>query len=199
MKINRKKLELKIQNKQRGFTIIEMMLVVLVISLIAGVGGGIYTGTYKGMLVEKAARSFLLTAKYARVMAIEQQKRYEIYLDAPGNRFYLTTTKMNSETGLTSRVIIRDPYCKPVMFEGNVRFEGINITPIGVQTTEDDDEEQQTIVFLPDGTAQKALVQIGDERTHYAISISAATGKAKMFYSNIESVKTDTIDLDAEQ
>ena len=198
MKISRKKLELRTKDKRSGFTLVEMMLVVLIISLIAGVGGGFYAGTYKGMLVEKAARNFLLTAKYARVMAIEQQKRYEIYLDAPGNRFYLTTTQLDEETGQTGKVIVRDSYCKPVVFEGDVRFEGIKITPIGVESTEEDGEEQQTIVFLPDGTAQKALVQIGDERTHYAISISAATGKAKMYYSNIENVKTDTIDLDAE-
>jgi type II secretion system protein H len=198
MNIFGENLELRTKDKQSGFTLIEVLLVVLVISLIAGVGGGIYTGTYKGLLVEKAARNFLLTAKYARIMAIEQQKRYELNLDVSGNRFYLTTMELNEETSQAGRVIVRDAYCKPVLFEGDVRFEDIKITPIGVETTEKDEEEEQQIVFLPNGTAQKALIQIGDDKTHYAICISAATGKAKLFYSNIESVKVDTIDLDAQ-
>ncbi len=197
MKMHKKKLELMTKDKQCGFTLIEVMLVVLIISLIAGVGGGIYTGTYKGMLVEKAARNFLLTAKYARVMAIEQQRRYELYLDVSGNRFYLTTMQLDEEAGQAEKIIVRDAYCKPIVFEGDVRFEDIKITPVGLEAT-DEDEEEQIIVFLPDGTAQLAVIQIGDDRTHYTISISAATGKAKMYYSTVEKVKNSTIDLDAE-
>ncbi len=58
-----------------GFTIVEMLVVVVIIALIASVGGGIYVGTYKRMLVEKAARDFVLAAKYATIPAENKVKR----------------------------------------------------------------------------------------------------------------------------
>jgi ribosomal protein L2 len=71
-----------------------------------------------------------------------------------------------------------------------------------LETTTDD--EEQAIVFSPDGTAQPAVIQIGDGKTHYTISISTATGRAKMYFGAAEDLKTGTdvrigtIDLDAE-
>ena len=59
-------------------------------------------------------------------------------------------------------------------------------------------ENLSTIVFMPDGTAQSAVIQIGNEKTHYALSINAATGKAKLFPGTVENVKASSVDLDAE-
>ncbi len=194
-------MKLKVKAKRCGFTLAEMLAVVIIISLLAGLGGGIYVGTYKKMLVEKAARHFVLTAKYARIMAIEKQRQYEIQLDVANNAFYLTTTQWNEDTEQTEQIVVKDSYCKPVEFEGDVKFEDVQITPTGLETTTN---EEQAIVFSPNGTVQSAVIQIGDGKTHYTISISAATGKAKMYFGTVEDVKTGTdvrigaIDLDAE-
>jgi prepilin-type N-terminal cleavage/methylation domain-containing protein len=181
-----------------GFTLAEMLVVIVIISLLAGLGGGVYTGTYKRMLVEKAARDFLLTAKYARVMAIEKQRQYKMLLDAANNKFYLSTTQLDEESGQTEEVIVKDPFCRPVEFTGNVRFEDIRITPIGLEATEENEEDEQSIIFSPNGTAQTAVVQIGDDKTHYTISVFAATGKAKIYFGTSENIEVRVIDLDAE-
>ncbi len=196
-------MKLKVKAKRCGFTLAEMLAVVIIISLLASLGGGIYVGTYKKMLAEKAARHFVLTAKYARIMAIEKQRQYEIQLDVANNAFYLTTTQWDEDTEQTEQMVVKDSYCKPVEFEGDVKFEDVQITPTGLETTTEDDEGQ-AIVFLPNGTAQSAVIQVGDGKTHYTISISTATGKAKMYFGAVEDVKTGTdvrigvIDLDAE-
>ena len=93
------------QYTKSGFTIIEVLVVITIIALIAGVGGGFYIGTYKRMLVEKAARDFFLAAKYARIMAIERQKPYRIELDATNGGFYLITEQLNEETEQTEQTI----------------------------------------------------------------------------------------------
>jgi prepilin-type N-terminal cleavage/methylation domain-containing protein len=202
VEVQRQKLKLKVKAKRCGFTLAEMLAVVIIISLLAGLGGGIYVGTYKKMLAEKAARHFVLTAKYARIMAIEKQRQYEIQLDVANNAFYLITTQWNEDTEQTEQIVVKDSFCKPVEFEGEVKFEDVQITPTGLETTTDD--EEQAIVFLPNGTAQSAVIQVGDGKTHYTISISTATGKAKMYFGAVEDVKTGTdvrigaIDLDAE-
>jgi len=199
--MQRRKLQLKVK-KRCGFTLAEVLVVVVIISLLAGLGGGIYMGTYRRMLVEKAARNFVLTAKYARIMAIEKQRQYEIRLDAANNGFHLATTQWDEETEQTEQIVVRDSYCRPVEFEGNIKFENVEITPTGLETTTDDNEK--TIVFSPDGTAQPAVIQIGDGKTHYTISVSTATGRTKMYFGPVEDLKTGTdarigaIDLDAE-
>jgi len=203
---------LKVKDKKQryGFTVAEMLLVVVIIALIASVGGGIYVGTYKRMLVEKAARDFVLAAKYARIMAIERQIPYRIKLSAAGsadgteaanNGFGLLIDEFNQETEQTEQVIVRDLYFKPVEFTGDVKFEGVQISRTGGQVTTETDEPGE-IVFSPTGTAQSALIQIGDGKNHYTISISAATGKATMYFGTAEKVKEEvrigSIDLDQE-
>lgn len=194
-------LKAKIKTEQCGFTITELLVVVVIIALLASVGGGIYAGTYKRMLVEKAARDFVIAAKYARIMAIERQKPYEIVFDPNNNGFRLVTTQENIETGEAQQVIVRDLYFKPVEFTGDVKFEGVQITPTGLKAATETAEVRE-IVFSPSGIAQSAVIQIGDGKNHYTVSISSATGKAAMYFGTAEKAKEEakigTIDLDQE-
>ena len=172
-------------------------MVVVIIGLVSGVGAGLYVGTFKKMQVEKAAYDFFLTAKYARLMAVEKQSQYKMELDLANRRFYLTTVLWDEESGQAQQEIVKNYYCKPAQFQGDVVFESVEIVPNGWETTSVS-EEQQTITFSPNGTAQSSVVQIGDGNTHYTISVSPATGRAKMYFGTAENVKVGTIDLDAE-
>jgi prepilin-type N-terminal cleavage/methylation domain-containing protein len=197
--MRRRKSQVNVKGKRCGFTLVEVLVVVVIIALLGGLGSGIYVGTYKRILVEKAARDFFLTAQYARIMAIEKHRQYKILLDAANNGFLLATTQLDEEGGQTEQMVVKDSFCRPVEFADGVMFEDIQITPIGVETTTETDEEEQAIVFSPNGTAQSAVIQIGDGKTHYTVSIFAATGKAKVYFGTSEDVEVGIIDLDAEE
>lgn len=182
--------------KRRGFTIPELLLVVLVISLITGAGTGLYVGSFRSMQVKKAAVDFMLTAQYARIMAMERQTQYTMELDTANQAYLLTTLRWDEASQQVALETVKDLYCRPVQFEGDVKFEAVEVMP-GVWGTESS-EGVQTIAFSPNSTAQAAVVQIGDEKTHYTISISAATGRAKMMFGTADNVKTTTTDLDAQ-
>ena len=185
--------------KGLGFTIAEVLLVVLIIGLIAGSGTGLYVGTYQKLRVQRAAYDFFLTAQYARIMAIERASRYTLQLDTSGQAFLLTTLQADETGEQATEQIVRDPYCKPVQFEGAVVFEDVQIALSDAETDADvENEDQQTVVFSPNGTAQTAVVQIGNGKTHYTISISAATGRARIYFGTTENVKVTTTDLDQE-
>ena len=185
------------KTRRKGFTISELLMVVLIIGLITGAGAGLYVGTFRKMQVEKAAYDFLLTAKYARLIAVEKQSQYKMALDLANKEFYLTTVLWDEESGQAQQEIVKNYYCKPVQFQGDVVFESVDIVPSGWET-QSVSEERQTITFSPNGTAQSSVVQIGDGKTHYSISISPATGRAKMYFGTAENIKVGTTDLDAE-
>jgi len=172
-------------------------MVVVIIGLITGAGAGLYVGSFRKMQVEKAAYDFFLTAKYARLIAVEKQSQYKMELNQANKEFYLTTVLWDEESGQSQQEIVNNFYCKPVQLQGDVVFESIDIVPNNWDTGSVG-EERQTITFSPNGTAQSSVVQIGDGNTHYSISISPATGRAKMFFGTIENVKVNTTDLDAE-
>jgi prepilin-type N-terminal cleavage/methylation domain-containing protein len=182
------------RNTKSGFTIIEVLVVITIIALLAGVGGGFHIGTYKRVLVEKTARDLFLAAKYARIIAIEKQKSCKLELDTTNGGFFLTYDEFNEETGKTEQTVVRDMYSKPVEFASAVKFEDIQITSIGLEET----EEMTEIVFLPNGTAQPAIIQIGDGENHYTVNIYAATGKAAVQPGTAEKVEIKTVDLDQE-
>jgi Tfp pilus assembly protein FimT len=195
-----KRLSLKTNAKQMpyGFTIAELLAVIILITLIAGMGGGIYVGTYRKMLVGKAADDILLAAKYARILAIEKQKPCRMEFDLVNNGFQLTLDGFENKTRQSESVTIRDLYFKPVQFSGDVKIEDIQIIPFGSES-ETDSQEQTEIVFQPNGTAQFAVITVGDGKTYYTVSISAATGKVKMYPGTAENIKIGTVDLDAQQ
>ena len=184
-----------LKTRRCGFTIAEMLLVVVLIVLIAGVGGGFTVGTYKKMLTEKAARQFLLASKYARITAIERRSTCRMELDAQNNSFALTVEQLNSQTDETEKLTVQDLYFRPVELAGDVEFESIQIDSVGSEELFEQ-AESRSIAFSPDGTAQSAVIQIGDGKNHITVSISAATGKVKMYPGTAQEVKVGTIDLD---
>jgi hypothetical protein len=175
----------------------EILLVTAIIAMVAGLGGSYCVGTYKRLMVEKTARQLLLMATYARIMAIEQQRPYELRLDAGNRGFLLTTTAVNRQTGETERVIVSDYYCRPVEFEGDVKFEDMVLPEMTGMPTNGDDTEQK-VVFLPNGSAETAVLQIGDGMSHYSVAVVAATGKATLTVGTVKEVEMASIDLDLE-
>ena len=175
-----------------------MLLVIVLIGLLVGAAGGIYIGTYKNKLVEKSARDFFLAAKYARILAIERQSKCIVNLDKANNRFMLVVDEFNEDTGETEQIIVKDLYFKPTEFSGEVKFEKIKIMSNNFEQTSEV-KPSTTITFSPDGTAQTALVQIGDGKNHLTVSISAVTGRSKVYSGTADNVKSDTIDLDEER
>ena len=184
--------------RRRGFTIPELLLVVLIIGLVTGAGTGLYVGTFRSMQVKKAALDFLLTARYAQIMALERQTQYTMEMDMTNQAFLVTTLRWDEANQEMTMETVRDMYCKPVQFEGDVQFEAADVAP-GVWETQEPREEFKTIAFNPTGTAQEAAVQIGNGKTHYTISIGAPTGRSRMYFGTAENVKVTTTDLDLER
>ncbi len=175
----------------------ELLAVVALIALMASATGSMAYGTYRKMLVEKAAKGVYLAAKYARLLAVEKQTYCRLMLDTESRAFCLTmgSADLMSE-GATARVVA-DAYAKPTQFGGEVVFEQIKVMSSYLAET-DSDDESKSIVFYPDGTADTAAVQIGDGKNHYAVYVLSATGKVRVKLGEVDEMPVEIVDLDME-
>ena len=184
---------------RRGFTLMEIMLVILLIGLIASVGSGFAAGTYRGLLVKKGARDFLLGAKFARITAIESQQVCQIAINRNENSYSLVSERYNLRTGQAEETPVRSQFFKPTRLPNGVQFEDIQINNIGAPENTGEGETVLSVFFYPDGTAQAAVVQIGDGRDHFTTNINPATGRAKLASGTAENAQTGVVDLNLVQ
>ena len=181
---------------KKGFTLVEMILVIVLIGLLSGVGAGFAHGTLKSLQVKKAARDFLLAAKFARITAIEQQQICAIEINREENLFNVVIEVNDPQTGEILQVPINNQFFKPVKFPSGVVFEEIQINNLGAPLIREESDVILPIFFYPNGTTQASVVQIGDGRSHFTISTNPATGRTKLFSGTAEQAETGVIDLD---
>jgi len=183
--------------RRGGFTVAELMVVVVIIVLLASAMGGYYVGTYKRILVESVAKEIMLAAKYARLIAVEKQSSCRLILDEREKSFCLMTKSFGEGTDQTEQAVVSNAYTKPGRLEGDVVFEEVNVAS-AAGTNTGSRQRQWMVVFRPDGTADTAVIQVGDGKNHYTVYISAATGKAKVEFGVAGDSVIEIVDLDME-
>jgi prepilin-type N-terminal cleavage/methylation domain-containing protein len=172
-------------DKRRGFTIIELLVVAMIIALMAGATFTFGYLRYKTAVVGQTARKLMLAAKYARLIAVENQIRCKLVIIETDKKFFL----------IAGENIISNPYTKPTTFDDNVNFQSVAITRSSPDS-EDSSKGQYVINFMPDGTADAAVMQITNGKTSYTVTISPATAKAKVYSGVQKNISVGVIDLD---
>ena len=190
------------RKQHAGFTLVEILLVVMIIAMATAAFASGSFRMYKKMSLDKAVRKFVLATKYARVYAIENQSECVLVLNASGQQddeeqsgsgFFLAAVELDQQSGEEYEVTISNSYTSPMKFSTDVEFEAIEI----VSTSNDDlDSDASFIVFRPDGTADSALITIGNSMKSYNVFIAAATGKAQVLNEDIEELPQVSVDLD---
>ena len=181
---------------RRAFTIVEILVVVVILALIAGGSFGAYFGTYKRLLVEKAASDVYLAAKYARLAAVEKRESCVLALDEEAGGFALMFSQGASAGAEATGNVVSNQYSRPGRFAEGVRYEKIMIAA-SFEPEDDDEENENIITFRADGTSDNAVIQVGDGKNVYTVYIQAATGKAKLKRGEAEEITMSVVDLDA--
>ncbi len=186
---------MRVIRSQFGFTLVEIMVVIAVMGVALGLGGGMYMGTYQRMQVEKAARQLVAAARYGRMLALERQGDVRLCFDQEQGRFFLVAPQRSSQ-GETSTV--RDQLCKPTQLTEPIRLEVVDIKASVTDEHEQPLEgDERSVTFRPDGSADAAVIQIGDGKRHFSLTICPITARVTLTLGTTENIAPTTIDLDA--
>jgi len=190
--------KIQFDNLQKsGFTLVELLVAIVIMTVLTGIGASLLTGTNQQLQVQKAANALLVMSQYARMSAIEEQRAYKLYIDKANNEFYLLTTIFDEETQTAEEIVLEDSLVAPVTLEGATMIEDVRLVS-NDNYSGSTSSDQYIITFAPDGSSQTAIVQIGDEKTTFTLSINEVTGKSKLIKGTVDDVEIDTIDIDAE-
>ncbi|MCP4708801.1 MAG: prepilin-type N-terminal cleavage/methylation domain-containing protein [Planctomycetes bacterium] len=181
---------------RRGFTLVEILVVITIVAFLAGMSGGMFVRSYHKRVREKAATDLLHATMYARIVALERNLPCKLYLDEETQGFYLAIDVADEEGRLIGEQVIDNAYFSPVILPDEMIFESIAIKPAYALMQDMSFSVTKVIYFSPNGTADQALVQIGDGLRHYTLSIPTGTSQPKLIRGTVENVTTDTIDLD---
>ena len=159
---------------RRAFTFVELMVVTLLIALLAGSSIRGSALTFRKMQVERAAREVFLSAQFARIQAIDTQRSAQVTLDPK-------TRSLSVMAGVRKgQQLVRNAYSRPYQFAEEVTFERIDIMPTRPSENLTEDPTANTVItFRPDGSADAAVVQVGNGKTHWTVYISSGTGAAR--------------------
>jgi prepilin-type N-terminal cleavage/methylation domain-containing protein len=73
-----------------GFTLIEIVLVLMIVAVCAMVAGPKLANFTKGRALPNTATSLATTARWCRVQALSEGVKYRLNLDTSGNRYWVT-------------------------------------------------------------------------------------------------------------
>ena len=197
---------------RRGFTLVELLLVVTIFLLIAGMAVPMFVGSFAGAKLRTSVRSVAMTHRYAHNMAILRQRPVAVLVNTQSNTLevvFLTgreseelteltnppidddttnldmTTNVVSDTDATSTnvaVPIEDKTTSDML---KVLETGISIDSVETQRPASTDPNVPTIiVYYPSGLCDGFTLRLVDERGRRAeLTADPLTGQMDVKYA----------------
>ncbi len=164
--------------RRAGFTLIEVILVVVISLILMGVALPHFAHTYKGSKLRSATRTVSRMARYARSMAIMRETKMSLVLNHETMEIYLggpSQTSTNEADGeLDQEVLKRLGYVAGETSGGDIgvekeihRFlpEGIEVADFEKDWLEDEEEYEDLylIHYYPNGQSDWFILEFEDQ------------------------------------
>ena len=155
-----------------GFTLIEILLVLLLFGVFAGLAIPQFGPTYSRLQLKETAEDLVYLMRYAQSRAIVRQKKCGLQFDSQMTSYWLIEDRSDPEESLSIESFER--------MAG--RFGRIYHVPEKITI-----EADETLIrFYPDGTMDKVNIYVSNNREEvFTISTFQKTGQVQIFNSKI--------------
>lgn len=153
-----------------GFTLIELMVVLLIISIIAGVGGLALNNQMPKYKLRGDTRTIVSTLMLARMKATQSGVQYAVRFDLDDPQGY-NLQRGNLSSGTPSDGWANESYHRNMS------------TGVSMASVQDDDGTTSAgggaarIIYNPNGSSGVGQILLGNGSLQYTISLTRATGR----------------------
>ena len=156
------------KNNHHGFTLLEMMIVVVLVGILAAMAVPSFVRTFPRLKARAEARNMLNLVRTARSRAISENSQYGVYFNTARRQYVIfkDTVSPSTATYNAGDSLLTNP---------------VNIDPNVVYST--CTFANSCVVFLASGAAAQSgtvTVNTTDGSRAYSLSVLAATGKSKL-------------------
>ena len=165
--------------RKRGFTLIEVILVVVITLILLGVSLPYFAHAYKGTKLRIAARTITRMTRYARSMAIMRETTMTVVLNEETMEIYLggpTQTSTNAADGELDQDVLKrlgyvegDSSGKDVGVEKEIHRllpENIHVADFEKDWFGDEEQYEDLLLvhYYPDGQSDWFILKLEDQR-----------------------------------
>ena len=177
---------MRTQNGHRGFTLLELVVVMTLLSIMTMAVMPIFSGTMGEISKEASIRNILSTLEYAQARAVTRGVEYRFYFETDNNEYWLMTY-WGLEDGERVYEMIDEREGEPKRLSDGLTFGRPK------NTEKDRDEDAYYIPFFPSGACGRSTIVIElEERRFGGIEIST---KGSLSHFDVEGLE-ELRDLD---
>ena len=189
-----------------GFTIVELMVVCVIISVLATMTIPRLYGSAGSIRLRESACRLLVTAKYARDFAVTRRRSCRLVFDSDERRYGLLYQKypqhkpnefvpLRGGVGGAERLAESLRFSK-VQIERRPRLDGPLPAEMSAGRAGGMVRQRNCITFDPSGQADAAIVEITDGKRAYSTLVAPHTAQARMVAGAVDKTPNDRWDLD---
>ena len=156
-----------------GFTFVELLAVIVIASMLAAAGFGVFMKNSRRHQLVETSRSLVRACAVARQVAIRTQQPCHVVLDREQQRVMLAQSGFD-EDGV-GYFVVRTRLFEPYTLPESISWEGGTLGE--EQGYLDYDGSDNSVTFLPDGSADAALIRLTDDGHAFTVSVIGPTGR----------------------
>jgi len=166
--------------EKNGFTLVELILVVLIVGLTAAFAVPNFVRSYQGAKLRTSARSVVMAHRFARSVAVLQQKSVAIYFYSEKNKIEVVSLAPEGGPREVSGISGGEAESYQVTIELERMLEdGVRILEFEIDKDGQMEKEAYWANYYPNGMSDKYAIRLADnqDKTLF-IEVDALSGKA---------------------
>jgi|WetSurMetagenome_2_1015567.scaffolds.fasta_scaffold02133_10 type II secretion system protein H len=133
-----------------GFTLLELILVMVIISTVLAMAAPSLRGFFSSRKIHDAASNLLSLTRYARTQAITEGKNYRLNFDGDNGYYWLTTNQGGADSDLNNE------FGRKFLLPDDTTFQ--------LEKEDDKTGKEKFVAFYPQGLAEVSTITLTDRR-----------------------------------
>lgn len=154
-------------NQKKAFSLIEIILVVLILSVVAGLIIPDFSHTYSQAQLQKAANGLAYLMRYAQNRAIVKNFRIRLEFDSDFSKYWLCEeipgSRQKTDVAMFKKISGR--FARITKIDDKIKIEA----------------DTQMIYFYPDGTIDKQRIRMCNDNRCLTVSTREQRGNVRIF------------------